>query len=191
MENIKSRLKRCWNNEFKEALPITYKLKEAFHDNWIRIYNFPDERRYPENQKEENDALKANLDILDGIIKHEEKCFLILGEYSKKINFSNEFNRHYVDKYSLEKFQTINLKDKFPDEYDDGYLILGVNEITWGKDDIREILIDSSTDKIRNTCIILQQQPTLIAPYDGGLDIITKDELTWKKLKTISSGIKN
>lgn len=112
-----------------------------------------------------NDLLGSNSDVL-----------LVTGDYLIELK-----TLHQIDSISTISFttlETINLHETNPDEYNAGRTFTPMfSKQIWQPNKFDKLLADIANDCLRVLFISIENN-CLIAPYDGGMDIVLKDEKT-------------
>jgi hypothetical protein len=170
-----------WNKEYKEAFPINYELKWIYEDRWLRIHSLPNSKRYASNEKEYQIILERQNKLIEDLIGVDTEIFISFGQYTNDIT-----NDNYEELSDYEEFDlvlTIPLHQERPNEYlDECHFDVYVKNEFWQKGRRDKMLKAIANDEIR-AMFICPSKECIIAPYDGGVDIIVKTSDKRNKLK--------
>lgn len=170
-----------WNNEYPESLPINHELKWIYKKRWFRIHSLPESKRYAETEDEYNIILKRQNQLIDDLIGKESEIVICFGLYTNDI--TNENYREITDFGEFQKVITIDLQKERPEEYEDEmYFDIFVKIENWKRDNRNEILKAVADDEIR-AMFICESKKCIIAPYDGGVDLILESTELRDRLK--------
>ncbi len=172
-----------WQTRYPEALPINYELKYIYPDRWFRIHSLPESKRYAENESEYQFILDRQNTLINDLIGDNTEIIISFGLYTDDI--SNDNYKELTDFGEFVKVQTIDLKKERPESNEDELIFnVYVKIEKWKTNSKNEILKAIADDEIR-AMFICPSSDCIIAPYDGGVDIIVnsaekRDELKQK-----------
>lgn len=170
-----------WSKEYPESFPINHELKSVYPDRWVRIHSLPESKRYAENVEEYKMILDRQNQLIGDLIGEETQIAISFGLYTNDI--ANDNYKELTDFGEFQKVLTIDLQKERPEEYEDEmYFDIFVKTENWKKDNRNEILKAISDDKIR-AMFICPSRNCIIAPYDGGVDIIVSSSEKRDELK--------
>lgn len=170
-----------WNKEYPEAFPINHELKRIYHDRWIRIHSLPESKRYAEAEAEYQIVLDRQNQLIEDLIGEGTEIAISFGLYSDDL--TNENYKELTDFGEFQKVFTVDLQKERPEEYETQmYFDIFVKIEKWKKGGRDEILRAIAVDYIR-AMIICPSKNCIIAPYDGGVDIIVGSPEKRNKLK--------
>ncbi len=159
-----------WNNEYPETFPIGHKLRFAFPDRWHRIHSLPESKRYAENEKEYRIILERQNQLIEDKIGNGTEIAISFGLYTNDI--TNDNYKEINDFGEFYKVLSVDLHKENPEEYDfEMFFDIYVKIDNWKKNNKNEILKAIADDKIR-AIFICPSKHCIVAPYDGGVDII-------------------
>ncbi|MDD2476843.1 MAG: hypothetical protein PHI32_13160 [Dysgonamonadaceae bacterium] len=174
---------KYWQTRYPEALPINYELKTVYPDRWFRIHSLPESKRYAENDSEYQIILDRQNTLINDLIGDTTEIIISFGLYTDDI--SNENYKELTDFGEFVKVQTIDLKKERPEENEhELFFDIYIKIDHWKSNSKDEILKAIADDEIR-AMFICPTSDCIIAPYDGGVDIIVdsiekRDELKLK-----------
>lgn len=172
-----------WNLNYPDALPINYELKSVYPDRWFRIHSLPESKRYAENEFEYQTILDRQNTLINDLLGENTEIIISFGLYTSAL--SNDNNKKLTDFGEFDRVQTIPLHVVNPTDYEDEYYFdIYIKVDNWLKNANNAILKAIADDEIR-AMFICPSKNCIIAPYDGGVDIIVdstekRDELKLK-----------
>ena len=172
-----------WNLNYPDALPINYELKTVYPDRWFRIHSLPESKRYAENESEYQIILDRQNTLINDLIGDNAEVIISFGLCSDDLSNDNYKELTYFGEFV--KVQTIDLKKERPEENDhELFLNIYIKIEKLKRNSRNEILKAIADDEIR-AMFISPSSDCIIAPYDGGVDIIVdsiekRDELKLK-----------
>ncbi len=174
---------KYWQNRYSEALPTNNELRFAYPDKWFRIHSLPKSKRYAENEFEYQTIFNRQNTLINDLIGDDTDIIVSFGLYIDDL--SNDNYKELTDFREFDKVQTISLHEERPDDYEDEtYFDIYIKSEKWKINSNNELLKAIADDKIR-AMFICPSKDCIIAPYDGGVDIIVnstekRDELKQK-----------
>lgn len=180
-----------WESTYANAIPVAHTLRNAYPDRWLRIHSLPLSKRYPESDLEWATLLFRQNTLITDLLNDNSRLLLVTGEYDfsldkrKKRRFSPESSIKDIPSIEL---KTIDLDKQEADErvlceYSPGDVYRPVfTEVDWQTSSFNNILRDVAEDTLRVLFISIINE-CIIAPYDGGVDIILKDSFTRNSYK--------
>jgi len=170
-----------WNTEYPGTFPINHELKWIYQDRWFRIHSLPESKRYADSENELKIILDRQNQVIDDLIGEETEVAISFGLYTNDI--TNENYRELNDFGEFRKVLTIDLHKEQPEEYEDEmYFDIFVKTEKWKKESRNDILKAIADDEIR-AMFISPSSKCIIAPYDGGVDVIVDSTEKRDRLK--------
>lgn len=177
-----------WNHVFPQKLPIGHLFKYYFYDKWLRIYSLPDAKRYADDKIELEQLLLHQNQIISDCFGSETHIYIVSGHYSygdietPKINYQNSLSN-----YDFKVGTAIHLHTKEPTYFDDGenndqYFTPHFVQSIWRKNLHNELLIKIANDEF-DAFFVCFENNIIIAPYDGGIDLIVPEQDLTNHLK--------
>ena len=159
-----------WSKEYPESFPIGHELKWVYEDRWFRIHSLPNSKRYADTEDEYKIILDRQNNLIEDLIGTGAEIAISFGLYTDDITNNNY--KELTDFGEFSKVLTINLHKERPEEYEDEtYFDIYTKIENWNKNDNNEILRAIADDEIR-AMIVCPSKQCIIAPYDGGVDVI-------------------
>ena len=179
------RFEEFWTSTYGLVPPISYLFRCAYPERWFRIHSLPASKRYPENDAEWGILLDRQNALISDLLADDPTVFLVTGEYDFSSNNKSEWPFSPADSIRHLAFaelqpvalETINT-GRSPDDYAPGDVYRPVfSELSWQPSAWDKLLIDIANDEISAFFVSIRNE-LIIAPYDGGVDVILKDGLT-------------
>jgi len=169
-----------WAKRYPATAPISYLFKYDFADRWFRIHSLPESKRYANNDKEWEILLTRQNSIITDILGEDSKIILVTGEYhddeSPELHPIGEVNS--IKEFKFINLDVIDLHKLLPNEYDPGRIYRPMfHADEWQKGKYDNVLRDIANDEVRVSFVSVDSD-TIVAPYDGGVDLILKDSQT-------------
>jgi hypothetical protein len=155
-----------WQSHYPGSFPIAHRLKWLFPKRWIRFHSLPDSQRYAAGKAEFDVILMRHNKIIQALIPQGHRIEIVLSKLVPEC--------HLFQSYNLTPLGT------FPDNSAEMPMQAWSMQDVWevGGLDIPLLLV--ADDQAR---AIIMGPDCLIAPYDGGMDVIAKDAFTAQALK--------
>ncbi|MEY4904027.1 MAG: hypothetical protein RLZZ292_1842 [Bacteroidota bacterium] len=170
-----------WAENFAETPPINHLFKHLLNEKWLRTHSLPEAKRYAETDEEWLELLERQHTLFQDLMPTNEPFYLLLGLYSQG---EKVYDESIFEAYNFFKTLTFNELEKIDlfktsgDWYDEGMFYTPYfAEVKNNPNDFNVILKAIANDEIR----VFFLNPTnncIIAPYDGGVDLILKDNET-------------
>ena len=165
-----------WNVSFPNSYPINYKLKNLFPDRWFRIHSLPNAKRFAKTAEEVKEVKNRQNKLIDGLIGNNKQYFFLISSYEAVPKFPTGYDE-LIKISDFVQLESLPLHEIFPEEYDEPiYLCLAVKQKIWVKNSLDKVLISVSRDEVENVLLIDFDNSCVICPYDGGMDLILKNE---------------
>lgn len=171
---LKQEFENFWESNFGSAFPISSLLKHQLPKNWFRIHSLPESKRYPKTKTEWKILLSRQNKIISDLIGNSSKIILLTGEYGDKdgVRFKNKF---LLD-FQFIALEPIDMVKACPEIYDDGIIYFPyIAKVRWDENKFEKILRSIANDEVRAKLICVEKN-RIIAPYDGGVDLILENE---------------
>jgi hypothetical protein len=162
-----------WNKVYPESFPINHELKEIYKDRWFRIHSLPESKRYAETEDEYKMLLDRQNQLINDLIGKESEVAISFGLYTDDI--TNDNHKEITDFGEFEEYEN------------EMYFDIYVKSEKWENGKMDEILKAIATDEIR-AMFVSPSNKCVIAPYDGGVDVIVDSTEKRDKLKTKYKG---
>ncbi len=175
----KEEFQQFWAENYPETLPINYLFKRNLKSRWLRIHSLPESKRYAENVEDWSILLERQNTVFNDLIVENSKICLVTGVYGFDVkavlpDFLTEIA--CLDNLNFVPLESINLHELSNDWADEGtFYTPYFAEDIYISHKFDSLLKRIADDELR---VFFVGQDCLIAPYDGGVDIIFKDSTT-------------
>ncbi|MCU4157452.1 hypothetical protein J1N10_15855 [Carboxylicivirga sp. A043] len=172
---------RFWQKEYPNSFPIRHELKWIYENRWFRIHSLPESKRYAETEDEYKIILDRQNQLIEDLIGEKTEFVIVYGLYSNHL--TNDKPTDQTDFGEFNKALTINLTKERPEEYEDEmYFDIFIRVEKWQSDNKNEMLRAIADDEF-HAMFICPAKHCIVAPYDGGIDIIMDSTVSRDKLK--------
>jgi hypothetical protein len=171
-----------WNIAYPDSLPIGYELKHLFNDRWFRIQSLPESKRYADTPEEEQIILDRQNSLFTDLFGEQSEFHILAGLYTNDLSTEQYLEELDFDTY--EHLMDIPLHQVRSEEYQDEptFYQLFLKTERWSENKMDKLLLKIANDEIRLLFINIEQN-CVILPYDGGVDVILKDQTTMEVYK--------
>ncbi len=170
-----------WEKEFKKLVPFCHHFRDDYAHRWFRIHSLPKSKRYADTQEEYQIILNRQNHLCDTIIGEGNKIMLVFGICTYDV--TNDNYAKIIDYKDFQKVKTINLSKREPENYENNiFLDIYVKYTTWESCKFDKILKAIADDEIR-MLFVYPSKNRIVAPYDGGVDVIMESEAKRDELK--------
>jgi hypothetical protein len=175
----KEQFTKFWVKNFPEIPPINHLFKHYLKNRWLRIHSLPEAKRYAETPEEWAILLERQNTVFSDLMPKNAKICIVSGFYSFE---EKVFDKTVFD--TLPYFKTLNFKelealDMFKlskDWFDEGVKFTPCfAEDIYAPNRFDRILKSIANDEWR-LFFLDPKSNRIIAPYDGGIDLVFEDE---------------
>lgn len=175
-----------WNSRYPGTIPIPHFFKHDYADRWFRIHSLPQSKRYAEDEGEWEILLGRHNTIITDIFGDNSKVMLVTGEFFADGTVEMH-PREETNSFSEIEFVPLDIIDLYkmrPDHYEPGQTYKPMlSEQIWQRNKFDNLLKEIANDKLEAFFIAVDNE-CIVAPYDGGIDFILKNEHTKSIYKT-------
>lgn len=167
-----------WNANYHETIPLQHHFKHDYPKRWLRIHSLPQSKRYAETTDEWKVLLHRQNNVATELLGNGSKIVIVTGEYQLKaaIEMHTLDDAESIKHYAFSELPSLSLHTISPDEFEEGDVYKPRFTVeTWSPHKFNDILRDIANDDLRAFFISIENK-NIVAPYDGGIDIIVKDE---------------
>jgi hypothetical protein len=155
-----------WHRLYPDMQPINYHFKSQLPKRWIRIYSLPEGQRYPASEADWDVLLQRQNTVIDYLVPQATPIKWVWNWLGRESHIFKPF-----DLIPLGTFQDLKEETEFESWMLEGH---------WETAVFNPFLTSIANDAMRAFIIT---PDCLIAPYDGGMDIIFQDALTAHSFK--------
>lgn len=177
-----------WESTYPLSVPLSYLLRIDYASRWFRIHSLPESQRYPHDDADWCILLNRHNALFSDLLGNASRLLLVTGQYdfdSAESGTSEFLPDASISSLIFTRLEPIKIGERELAEHEaeETYKPV-VAELDWQSGDYDGILKDAALDRIRLLFISVDAK-CIIAPYDGGVDIILKDTATrdYYKLK--------
>jgi hypothetical protein len=165
--------KDYWEAAFPQTPPIGSLLRSRYSNRWLRIHTLPNSKRYPESEQEYQEVLRRHNEVLDTILLTGQPFVLLATSYSHRKQPA-KLQPIYMQ-HSFRYCLTIALQ-QMGQGSSTPYWHIWFTQLTWHSRTLDLLLRDVASNDVANILISNPQRDVVYHPYDGGGDIIAKDD---------------
>ena len=181
-----TKFQKFWNNQYGLLTPVGWNLTRDLAHLRTRFHALPESKRYPESNQERQTIVNRANTLLREIIGDDNSFWLISSRRKphKSIVDNAAKQRFAIEKFELlEEFEWVDLKDDIEDQlpwqtYTRYFDKLGV--------DFDTLFLKIADEEDWATLFINAHNGDILAPYDGGFDLIVNDISKILTLETVS-----
>lgn len=172
-----------WAKMFPLSAPVPHILRTVYPEKWFRIHSLPESKRYPEDDAEWTILLARQNCLVEDLLGKDSKVWLVTGRFDNASGADFVFKPDSpLDQLSFTALTPLTVATYYEeiasDEDSDQHLYrpflseISTNSLIWN-----ELLMGIANWELSAFFVALDGQ-VIIAPYDGGVDVILKDEPT-------------
>ena len=171
-----------WTSTYPDTALIPHIFRHRYPDRWFRIHSLPESKRCAQTPQQWAILLERQNAIITDLLGCSSKIMLVTNTYGWQGD-SKAGEREIITDYNLTLLDKIALHQLYPDQYDEGqFIIPAFSEQVWQPQKFDELLKAIAQDEL-TAFFVAKNGDCLIAPYDGGVDLVMKDEATRNKFK--------
>jgi hypothetical protein len=155
-----------WEKIYPETPPISHFFKFRLPKRWARIHSLPESKRYSDTTPEWGILLDRQNRVIDSLIPQQAAIRIVI-------------NYIAIDCYLFKSFDLENI-GVFVDEEGETVYQSFTFQTIWERATLNPLLMLIAQEDLRAFIIA---PDCLIAPYDGGMDVILKNARTCGKFK--------
>lgn len=145
---------------FDNIPPLGYILRDIFKENWLRVHNLNNAKRYSDNLQESTEIIFRNKMAFDESIKNNAIGFLTTFDLDL-----NELDNQWIKLLNLQYFNQYDIS-----EDEEPYFVTTYSFIF---DELYEnMILDIANDEFDGKILFYSlSNGNIFAPYDGGIDL--------------------
>lgn len=166
-----------WTTSYPETGLISHQFRHDFPDRWFRIHSLPESQRYAYNEGEWDILLTRQNSLITDLLGNNSNVFLVTGDYSTKeaTDAHLTLEEEIFHPYTFYRLGDVDLHALSPEEYDEGQAFRpAVSETIWIPHQ-HDPLLKAIADDCLRAFFVSPSEHVIVAPYDGGVDIVLKD----------------
>jgi hypothetical protein len=168
-----------WRRNYGEVPLIGHVLRECFPRRWLRVHNLAESKRYADTEDERREILRRQNGLLNDLVGDGEPGEFIFGYYGEEERLPEAVV------VALHGLQSAFLTTLTPREsgLDREYPLLK-GSFAWKQSCLDTILLAVADDVLETPLIVSAERRCIVAPYDGGVDIIVENVGLRDQLRT-------
>lgn len=173
---------KYWDKNYPESNPIGHELKSVYPNRWLRIHSLPESKRYAQSDDEYQIILNRQNKLISELIGENSEIIIVSGQY--EMERTKTVSTELSEYGKFEKCRTIELHKIYPAEYEDDFCYdVYFRPDIWKRNSQNELLKNIADDEFR-AMLVCPKMNCIVAPYDGGMDIIVESKEHRDELKT-------
>jgi len=176
---------RLWILNYPDSVTISYLFRNEYKERWFRIHSLPDSKRYAESDKEWRILLQRQNEIITDLLGVDSNVILVTGEYNwgEETTFITD-EKNVFKNYDFIRLDNIDLYKLNPEENDEGEIYRpAFAETIWSPNHHDQLLREIANTNVLGFFVSFEKN-VIVAPYDGGIDFVLKDNSTRDFYKT-------
>ena len=167
-----------WRSTYPETKPVIPRFRHVYPDRWFRIHSLLDMQRCATTEAEWRILLNRQNYLLNDLLGNKANILLVTGEYMRDgVAFPAE-ETSALNNLLFTTTERVDLHQLSPTEYEPGqYYQPKFSEQLWQMKLFDPLLREIANNET-SAFFISQRNGCLVAPYDGGVDVVLKDEVT-------------
>jgi len=159
-----------WRRWYGDAPPVAHVLRERFRARWFRIHSLPGGQRYATTDAERAEVLRRQNELVSAVLGGGASCWFIFGYYGEADRVPGDVAA------ALEAMASAFLQEVRPDDTGmvEAYPLLAAR-LTWAVGALDRVLEAVADDLLETPLLVSAELGRVIAPYDGGVDVIVED----------------
>jgi hypothetical protein len=167
------------NDKFSEIYPISFIMRKAISDFWVRIHSLPESKRYPEDEMEWKILFGRHRALTEEVLAEGGPCrvhFTLFDDagFSENLTPSLDWGNIRARSYS-----------------DDETLYTRTAETVWSFDTFKPWIRRRSDDDLGWISFHSLDTDAIYSPYDGGADVFSLDPTFIAKIRSRFSAWKS
>ena len=154
-----------WNTWFGSTPPLGRRLRKRFSSRWLRVLSLPDGKKYAEDEEERDVLLMRSNALGSELLGVEGQCWLVAARF--------ELDAPGV----IPEYPDVVLRPALtaePDEELETRTVFYAAPVTWRSGAFDDLLMAVAEDR-RRVLWVNATTGEVLAPYEGGVDVITQD----------------
>lgn len=176
-----------WRQAFGEAPLVGHVLRRRFPRRWLRVHSLPESKRYAETDDERREILRRQNAVCSDLIGDGEACAIVLGYYGAEEQIPEAARAALRDLQPV--FLTHVAAADVSGEADlEGAYAVQLAELAWRPGALDPVLLAVADDALETPLLVSFERERIVAPYDGGVDLIVESEAARDQLRARYAG---
>lgn len=160
-----------WRATYGGAPLPAYRLRDRFPERWLRLHSLPGSKRYAETPDEHREILRRQGTLFSDLIGEGAPCELVFSYYGAEAELPAEVRAALL---GLSPTFLMTLAAAESDLVEDVLLLHA--SFTWQPGSLDTILLAVADDVLESPVFVGIQAGRILAPYDGGIDLIVESK---------------
>jgi hypothetical protein len=160
-----------WRRTYGDGPLPAYLLRDRFAERWLRLHSLPGSKRYAETEDEHREILRRQGMLFADLIGEGSRCELVFSYYGEEASLPAEvraaLHRLAPGFLMMLTADESNLVAEYP---------LLHASFTWQPGSLDTILRAVADDLLETPIFVGVEQGRILAPYDGGIDLIVESK---------------
>lgn len=169
---------RFWTNRYPATIPVPHYFRKDYTDRWFRIHSLPESKRYAEDDEDWEILLSRQNAIIFDLIGDSTNVYVVTGFYcfADEQDHLNQLNNESFHDLKFMPLTFYDLHALRPEDYEDGINYQAfIAKLSWKPHHYDDLLKAIAYGDLCAFFINVDQQ-RLIAPYDGGMDLVLENQ---------------
>ena len=163
-----------WRDRFGLVPPVGYRLRDSSRGSWIRFHASPKSKRYAEHDEERSVILsRANI-LASELFEHHQPFWLVSSRVDENLTDINFEPKKYVIR-SRELPKLFNWSDLTEAPEDRIRWATYSKLFCWSANAFDDVFLKIANDEDYGIIFATPDMSSILAPYDGGFDVISTD----------------
>jgi hypothetical protein len=150
-----SDFEKSWRRHYGDAPPLSFALRDAGIEHWLRFHALPESKRYPETDAEREMILERANILGRAVLGENGPCWLVqAGDWQKAAMATWDCNGAY--------------------HYDEFDWPVFAQRTTFRTGAFNALLLEIAEEVALRTLWMSESNGNVFAPYDGGFDLFLK-----------------
>jgi hypothetical protein len=174
----KEEFHKLWASIYPETVLISHFFRHDYPDRWFRIHSLPKSKRYADSDEEWKILLTRQNEIIMDLFGFGTSILLVTGDWEAEKATHLTEQEKVLKSYSFTRLDNIDLYKLDTDYYDEGQIYRpAFAETLWKSNQHNELLREIANDNM-SAFFVSFDKNVIVAPYDGGVDFVLKDNST-------------
>lgn len=176
-----------WRQAYGETPLVGHVLRDRFPRRWLRIHSLPESKRYAETDDERREILRRQNAVLSDLIGDDRPCELVFGYYGEEERLPADvlaalrgLGPVFLAMDAMDAMDagdagnTDGATDGAPEASARSPLLKA--SLTWRPHALDVVLLAVADDVLETPLLVSVERRCIVAPYDGGVDLIVERE---------------
>ena len=171
-----------WRRSYGETPLVGHVLRTRFPRRWMRIHSLPGSKRYAETEDERQEILRRQNTLCSEVIGDGNACAIVFYDFGEEARLPEDV-RAALRGLGPVFLAMVSASEVSGEPELDGEYPLLMAELAWRPGVIDAILLAVADDVLETPLLVGVERGCIVAPYDGGVDVIARSEELRDQLK--------